>query len=345
MITLLLPLALAGEPDVLLVGNSYVFTQHLDTLTAELLVAGGQPDAAVEALAEAGYTWADHAARAAEDGSPWQDALVTGATAWDAVVLQEQSQILGFPETSSYRVESLAAADTLDGYVAAMGGETFLLLTWGRLHGDESNPDLYPDYVTMQARLTEGTLATAAALSTEDRPGWVAPAGLAWQAVYEAVEAEGGDPTADGSAFAALYGPDGSHPSVAGGYLTAAVIYASLTGESPVGLPGPEVLDVDTLAALQATAAEVVLGQGGLDYPWTEGGEDSGDEGGGDEGSGAEDSGAEDSGDEGDEGAGGGPTDTGDVDKGRCGCAAAGGAVGAPLVALVLVFAGRRRQR
>ena len=63
-----------------------------------------------------------------------------------------------------------------------------------------------------------------------------------------------------------LYAPDGLHPSVAGSYLAALVMYAVLLEKSPVGLPrsfkmpgGPVItLPEDMVATLQAAAAEAV---------------------------------------------------------------------------------------
>ena len=64
----------------------------------------------------------------------------------------------------------------------------------------------------------------------------------------------------------ALYGPDGFHPSQAGSYLAAVVIYAVLTRRSPVGLPARVVrpagsvlsLPEDEAAVLQAAAAAAI---------------------------------------------------------------------------------------
>jgi len=58
-----------------------------------------------------------------------------------------------------------------------------------------------------------------------------------------------------------LYGDDGFHPSPAGSYLAALVMFEQLTGRSPVGLPGPATpggagLSASDLTALQEIAAE-----------------------------------------------------------------------------------------
>ena len=53
-----------------------------------------------------------------------------------------------------------------------------------------------------------------------------------------------------------LYQPDGSHPSPAGAYLAACVLYATVYGESPAGLPATNGVDAKAAAAIRAAAAD-----------------------------------------------------------------------------------------
>ncbi len=55
-----------------------------------------------------------------------------------------------------------------------------------------------------------------------------------------------------------LYQPDKRHPSLAGTYLAAATVYASLFKKTPVGLKYTAGLDADTAAHLQAVAWDTV---------------------------------------------------------------------------------------
>jgi hypothetical protein len=80
--------------------------------------------------------------------------------------------------------------------------------------------------------------ATAAA----DVGGLFVPAGDAWLEMWRR------DPSA------ALYGPDGFHPTLAGSYLAAAVMYGAFFQQSPVGLPALG-LPADQVRVLQASAA------------------------------------------------------------------------------------------
>jgi hypothetical protein len=92
------------------------------------------------------------------------------------------------------------------------------------------------------------------ALAAADVDGMHFPAGEGWRAAWRL------EPTAP------LYAGDGLHASAAGSYEAALVIYAGLTGRSPVGLPArvrlPDgsVLGVSEALApvLQRAAAEAV---------------------------------------------------------------------------------------
>jgi hypothetical protein len=300
---------------MLFLGNSYTFYNDLDQRVAELFAAAGESVAA-ERVANGGWRFVDHLEAIDTAGTPSAEAL-TRAHTW--FVLQEQSQIPGFPQAQREFRDSLAAAVELDARAAGNGAGTLFLMTWGRRDGDSTNPDRYPDFPTMSALLDEGYLAYAEAASEDGSPAYVAPAGRAWTRVYEDVLAEGADPLAAGSAFHGLYDADGSHPSPRGSFLTACVVYASLTGASPQGLPAPVgVPDADYLAGV---AADVVLGADDLTFPWTA---DTPEDTGGADSGGVVDSGASDSGEAG--------ADSGDADDvggtaedGGCGCAAAGG--------------------
>lgn len=259
------PTALAASSDLVFVGNSYTARHGVDQMTAELFAADGDAVSTVR-LTEGGFTWAQHVDRVEAGDAKWAR-LRDEPHAW--VVLQEQSEIPGFPQVNPEWQASAAAADSLDGWAEASGAETVLFMTWGREDGDDANPDLYPDYPTMQGLLEDGYLAHRDRLSAGGRAVWVAPVGLAFQAVYDAEVAAGRDPLAPGGPFVRLYEGDGSHPTVEGTFLAACTIYATMTGRTPIGLPGPEGLDPDDVARLAAVADAVVIQQAvDLDYPW-----------------------------------------------------------------------------
>ena len=55
-----------------------------------------------------------------------------------------------------------------------------------------------------------------------------------------------------------LYVPDKRHPSLAGTYLATCVVFAALTGRSPVGNPYTAGIDAPTATFLQTVAWETV---------------------------------------------------------------------------------------
>ena len=89
----------------------------------------------------------------------------------------------------------------------------------------------------------------------------VAPAGLAFDYIFDQLTQDGEDPLREESLFWQLYSGDGSHPAPPGTYLVACVLFATITGESPVGIEwAPEAVDAITRQTLQEAAEAVVLG-------------------------------------------------------------------------------------
>lgn len=338
--TLLLLTALSGPASAasaLFLGNSYTHVNGLDQLVLALLQEG-QPawaDGDASRLTDGGLTFVDHVTRIGTEGSPWRAALGPDGPSYDWVILQEQSQIPGFPASTADFAASLEAAEALDEIAAAHGAATVFYLTWGRESGDPTNPDIYPDFVTMEARLEAGYAAYRDATSAAERPTWIAPVGPAFAAVYRDSVLSGDDPDGGDSRFAQLYSEDGSHPSALGSYLAAAVFYATLTGASPEGLSPSAGVSAEDAAWAQIVARTVVFDEAlGYTYPWSEAA-DSGAPDTGAADSGAADSGAPDSG-------AADPADTGG--RGSSEKSSSGGCLGrAGLVALLGGLVRRRR--
>lgn len=222
-----------GRPArVLFVGNSYTFYNDLPERYAALV---GEPAPTVRMVTAGGRQLWQHA----DD-----EALTTRlAEGWDVVVLQEQSQIPGFPSANPDRLRSLAAARTLA--ERAGPARVVLFLTWGREAGDARNPDLFPDFETMQTRLDEGYAAMQDALLNDGRDVAIAPVGPAFRAVHDT----------DPPLFAALYTSDGSHPSALGTDLAALVFGRVLNGLRPEETTPLEGADAARWPALVAAAA------------------------------------------------------------------------------------------
>lgn len=281
VLTLLLALfatdAAAAEHRILFVGNSYTdYGGATNVAGCYGPLASEGVDAwdsvAHETVAKGGWTFHKHAQDASSEGQELHALLGAGDTAWDVVVFQEQSQIPGFhPYNAPDWDLSIAAAPTLDSHAAAAGAETVFMMTWGRRDGDPMNPEIFPDYPSMQALLAEGYALYAAGTSTPARRTWVAPVGMAWYAVWSAATGAGQDPLAPEALFARLYSGDGSHPSQLGSYLMGLAMVASLTGRDPGGLTwAPGGIGSEDRAALQAAVRSGILTPPfeTVDYGW-----------------------------------------------------------------------------
>ena len=237
---------------VLFVGNSYVYTNDVPGQLRAMIPA------TTEEVAPGGYTLAQHAVDAATPGTALDGWLGDDGPRWDAVILQEQSQIGGFPLAHSWmeaRLASLDGAAALGQRAARRGATVILYATWGRALGDPTEPTLFATYLAMQRQLDDGYLHTAELLRARGVATRGAPVGAAFQRVYDDVVAEGGDPVAAGSAFMALYEADGSHPSPRGAYLAACVLAVTATGADPVEFADAVALGPSVSASLRAVCA------------------------------------------------------------------------------------------
>jgi hypothetical protein len=221
-----------GAYDTLFVGNSFIYVSdvagHYRTMVSAL-----SPRPRVEQVTPPGYKLVQHAQDARTDGTPLARWLRTGTpqeTSFDAVVLQEQSQVGGFSYWGHERSDSVLAASELSALARARGAAVILYLTWGYEHGDPPNEEShYETYLSMQDQLDHGYLSLAARLREEGSEVRVAPVGGAFRKVYEDVVHSGADPLAEGSEFVALYDADGKHQSLRGAYLAACVVAGAVT--------------------------------------------------------------------------------------------------------------------
>jgi len=154
---------------------------------------------------------------------------------WDVVVLQEQSMLPVVDPEKMYK-----AARILHAEIQKQGAQTVFFLTWARQNMPE-----------MQDGLNKAYFGIAKELGAT-----VAPVGIAWRQALAA------DPKL------VLHNPDKSHPNAQGSYLAACVLYATLLGKSPEGLPsevkhnGQTLLRIDPAVAreLQGVAAKAMSG-------------------------------------------------------------------------------------
>jgi MYXO-CTERM domain-containing protein len=266
----LVPSASAETVRVLFVGNSYTGANNLPAMVADVLEATGMVTVETAAVTPGGYTLGKHAADA--DGSngdtTLRDLLVTGGYAWDVVVLQDQSQIPGFPNGQAQKQSSAQGAKILAKLATTAGARPLLFQTWGRRDGDTKNPVLFADYVTMQNLLVAGYDEYLETAATAELPVWIAPVGRAWERIFNS----------DSDLFATLYSSDGSHPATAGTYLAACTIVLAATGRVPSADWVPNGLSPAVGEALRAAAVQEVFSEPVLPlqlsfgiqarYPW-----------------------------------------------------------------------------
>ncbi|MEQ8791801.1 MAG: SGNH/GDSL hydrolase family protein [Pirellulaceae bacterium] len=253
---------------VLFVGNSFTAANGLDTMVKNLIEAthpGWQVE--TEHVSPGGYQLADHLRDSETPGTVMNRHFHAPGAHWDVVVLQAQSQTPALATSSRDRQKLLEAAPQLARKARQTGATVLYFMTWGFPDGDPTNLKWYPDYGTLQKRLA----AAYDEMAEKSAPAYVAPVGLAFEFVYEDLWKRQHNPLAKGSRFRQLYGPDSKHPSLAGSYLAAAVITASIGGQKVSDSDyTPRGLDPELAAYLRGVADRVVFGEVYRQrrYPW-----------------------------------------------------------------------------
>jgi hypothetical protein len=221
---------------VLLVGNSYTRFNVMPRLLARLSqsVPGAQP-LAVDAEANGGFTLRMH----------WQAGRALSlirSGRYERVVLQDHSlRPVDRPEEFAEYVARFTHE------IEAASARAVLYATWPR----HPSARLYREHTTlrtfdqMAARVGGAYRSAAAQLSAS-----LAPVGPAFERAL-AVHPE-----------LALYKPDATHPTIAGSFLAACVLYGTLTGSDPrQSSYVPYELDPAAAELIKATAAETLASQ------------------------------------------------------------------------------------
>ena len=236
---LLLPLILYSqiEKQALFIGNSYTYMNDLPELINQIAISKGN-SLIYESHTPGGSTLMQHASN-----SNVQSLL--NATAWDYVILQEQSQNPSFPPSQvATQVYPYAESLCEDIREANPSAEPVFFMTWGREDGDSQNCAAYPPICTyegMQDRLTESYTEMA-----QNNESLLAPIGIAWKDIREQY------PEIN------LYSSDGSHPSIQGSYLAACVFYAVLFDDSATNNYTPANLNINEAQLIQTFANNAV---------------------------------------------------------------------------------------
>lgn len=138
---------------------------------------------------------------------------------WSFVVLQQGPSAL--PES---RVLLRDDTKRFAALASRAGARTALFMVWPSIGRNSDFDDVHESY----------------RLAAADVRGVFVPAGDAWREVWRR------------QPRAALYGPDGFHPTPFGSYVAAAMMFATLFERSPAGLPAPGLTPADAAAAQRA---------------------------------------------------------------------------------------------
>ena len=219
-----------ASANVLFIGNSY--TAPVVPVFREFAKAKGKTGR-IEAVIANGAQLRKHV----EKGDA---ARLIAEGGWHAVCLQEQSQTPSFPE-AQVREETDPAVRALREAAKGKADALVMYEHWARRDGDRRNR-ADDTHAAQAARLQYSF--DRLAREHKLRP---APVGRAWDRVMK------DHPEIN------LYQPDGSHPSPAGAYLAACVLYATIYGESPEGLPATKGVEAAAAKAIQSAVKEVRL--------------------------------------------------------------------------------------
>lgn len=236
----LLVMANGQSRKVLFLGNSYIYSNNLPQILYELALSKGDT-VFYDSNTPGGYRLMDHAG----DANTLEK---IGNNDWDFVIIQAQSQEPSLsPEILETDVFPYAAIlnDSIKSNDPCT--ETMFFMTWGRKYGDAQNCPNWPPVCTflgMQQRLAAGYM-----MMGQQNNASVSPVGLAWKHSMD------NDP----NDLYNLYSSDNSHPSLAGSYLSACVIYSCIYNKSPLGSEYFAGLSEEKALFLQNMASEVVL--------------------------------------------------------------------------------------
>jgi hypothetical protein len=192
-LAIIAPVALAEE-RIFFFGNSYTYYNGgQEKMVQALLEEALNTTVEAQASTKGGRKFTRHLAEL--DGSKGdtaaRQALITGNnTSWDLVVLQDQSRLPGYTYSDLW-YDSLEAGVEIQNQIEPTGAVTMFLLTWGRQKGFDD--DYYPDFPTMQQHLNDGYREYQKAANNPR--SFVAPAGLAFQLIYDDTIFAGGTDT------------------------------------------------------------------------------------------------------------------------------------------------------
>lgn len=229
----------ARQRRVLWVGNSYTEVNNLPQMTA--LIADSRGDTLLfEAVTPGGCTLQQHCS-----GLAMEKIRLGG---WDAVVLQEQSQLPSFPIGQVEQQVFPFARILVDSIRAYNPGcEPIFYMTWGRRDGDPQNAPYFPPLASYEGM--DSLLCARYSQMAADNHASLCPVGQVWHLLrtrHPEIE---------------LYAADGSHPSTSGTYAAACAFSVMLFHADPATFAFQPVIDSADAAAIRSAVREVVYEQ------------------------------------------------------------------------------------
>jgi hypothetical protein len=212
------PDAKTGARRVLFIGNSFTFSNDLPAIVEALAAATGQERFIHEEVVHGGYSLEDHW----NEGRAMQEISRGG---WELVVMQHgPSAWDGRPTLYEY-------APRFAKEIRRVGAKPALYMVWPERARLASDFDRCSETYRTAAEMIDGLLF---------------PGGEAWQEAWKL------DPKLP------LYSSDDLHPSKAGSYLVALVMYEQIYRKSPIGLPSQFKLRDGTRFSIRSQQARLL---------------------------------------------------------------------------------------
>ena len=228
--------AAGSRPKILFVGNSHVFYNNLSLMFLNIVNGQGRKST-VKELSSGYYSLKQYADTQDQGGALLDKTL--NKERWDFVILQENTSMA---LSAAAQEEMFPSARILDEKIKAAGGQSLFLMTWAPKNGIKSG------FKQLKKEEVQADVAESYSAIADELDALLAPAGIGFMRCAEAY------PDIE------LWDPDKQHPSQAGSYLAACILYAVIYQESPENCPYISELDQDVALKLQTIAAQLVLG-------------------------------------------------------------------------------------
>lgn len=240
VLLLFLAIKVVGQSQtrkVLFLGNSYTYVNDLPLMVSEFALNTGD-FLEYDGNLIGGYTLGNHFINTTS-----QSKILSKD--WDYVVLQEQSQLPTFPNSTMF----IDGFTNLSNYIKQNKpcAQVTAFMTWGYVNGDTQNCVPNPaacTYTGMQTLLSNAYMNAANINGAE-----VSPVGVVWKYIRE------NHPAIN------LYQTDGSHPSLAGSYIAACTFYTSIFRKNPALITNDYGLDPTTAAIIRNATKTLVFDQ------------------------------------------------------------------------------------